>query len=275
MTDRPVDGRGTAPAAGLPDGIPDDGTVPVPAVERERVAVFHARLSGVPYAANRAVALLSRLYRAAATWGMVPDGTNPCRGIGRHRERRRERFLTDTEFRRLGTVLDRAVADGGVSGHAVAAIRLLLLTGCRKSEILSLKWQGVDLAAGEIQLADSKTGPRAVPLSPPAVRVLEELPRLPDSPWVIPGQKPGTHMTNLDGPWRIVRKRAGLDDVPIHDCRHYSRIRLIPGQVIDSPVNPVQFMGLCLGFVLTSWNSTWGRSGHVHSGVAGIRRGKS
>ena len=151
---------------------------------------------------------------------MVPDGTNPCRGIGRHRERRRERFLTDTEFRRLGRVLDRAVADGGVSGHAVAAIRLLLLTGCRKSEILSLKWQGVDLAAGEIQLADSKTGPRAVPLSPPAVRVLEELPRLPDSPWVIPGQKPGTHMTNLDGPWRIVRKRAGLDDVPIHDCRH-------------------------------------------------------
>ena len=142
---------------------------------------------------------------------MVPDGTNPCRGIGRHRERRRERFLTDTEFRRLGRVLDRAVADGGVSGHAVAAIRLLLLTGCRKSEILSLKWQGVDLAAGEIQLADSKTGPCAVPLSPPAVRVLEELPRLPDSPWVIPGQKPGTHMTNLDGPWRIVRNRSGAD----------------------------------------------------------------
>ena len=73
---------------------------------------------------------------------MVPDGTNPCRGIGRHRERRRERFLTDTEFRRLGRVLDRAVADGGVSGHAVAAIRLLLLTGCRKSEILSLKGVG-------------------------------------------------------------------------------------------------------------------------------------
>ena len=200
--------------------LPTFGKLPLLAVERERVVVFHARLNGVPYAANRAVALLSRMYRAAAAWGMVPDGTNPCRGIGRHRERRCERFLTDTEFRRLGTVLDGAVADGRVSGHAVAAIRLLLLTGCRKSEILSLKWQGVDLAAGEIRLADSKTGPRAVPLSPPAVRVLEELPRLADSPWVIPGQKPGTHMTNLDGPWRIVRERAGLDDVRIHDCRH-------------------------------------------------------
>ena len=107
-----------------------------------------------------------------------------------------------------------------MSVHAVAAIRLLLLTGCRKSEILSLQWQDVDLEAGDLRLRDSKTGPRAVPLSPPAVRVLAELPRVPGNPWVIPGRKPGTHMTNLDGPWRIVRKRAGLDDVRIHDCRH-------------------------------------------------------
>ena len=119
--------------------------------------------------------------------------------------RPRERFLTDTEFRRLGAVLDRAKADGGISVHAVAAIRLLLLTGCRKSEILSLGWEDVDLAAGELRLADSKSGPRAVPLSPPAVRVLAELPRLPGSSWVIPGQKAGTHLTNLDGPWWIVR----------------------------------------------------------------------
>ena len=134
--------------------------------------------------------------------------------------RPRERFLTDNEFRRLGAVLDRAEADGGVSGHAVAAIRLLLLTGCRKSEILSLSWEDVDLAAGELRLADSKTGPRAVPLSPPAVRVLAELPRLPGCIWVIPGQKPGTHLTNLDGPWWIVRERAELEEVRLHDCRH-------------------------------------------------------
>ena len=151
---------------------------------------------------------------------MVPDGTNPCRGVRKFPTRLRERFLTDTEFRRLGMVLDRAEADGGVSGHAVAAIRLLPLTGCRKSEILSLRWQDVDPAAGELRLDGGKTGPRAVPLSPPAVRVLAELPRVADSPWVIPGQKAGTHLTNLDGPWWIVRKRAGLEEVRIHDCRH-------------------------------------------------------
>ena len=139
------------------------------------MVAFHARLSGVPYAANRAVAVLSRMYRMAASWGMNPDGTNPCRGVRKFPTRPRERFLTDTEFRRLGTVLDRAEADGGVSGHAVAAIRLLLLTGCRKSEILSLRWEDVDVAAGEIRLADSKTGPRAVPLSPPAVRRVEDV----------------------------------------------------------------------------------------------------
>ena len=109
--------------------VPEFGRLPLLAVERERVVAFHARLSGVPYAANRAVAVLSRMYRMATSRGMVPDGTNPCRGVRKFPTRPRERFLTDTEFRRLGTVLDRAVADGGVSVHAVAAIRLLLLTG--------------------------------------------------------------------------------------------------------------------------------------------------
>ena len=200
--------------------LPEFGRLPLMAVERERVAAFHARLNGVPYAANRAVALMSRMYAMAADWEMVPDGTNPCRGIVRHRERGRERFLTDTEFRRLGEALAEVPVEGGVSAHAVAAIRLLMLTGCRKSEILSLQWKDVDLDAGELRLRESKTGPRAVPLSPPAVRVLAELPRAPGNPWAIPGQKPGTHMTNLDGPWRIVRERAGIEGARIHDCRH-------------------------------------------------------
>ena len=95
-----------------------------------------------------------------------------------------------------------------------------MLTGCRKSEILSLQWTDIDLEAGELRLRESKTGPRAVPLSPPAAKVLAELPRVPGNPWVIPGQKPDTHMTNLDDPWRIVRERAGVENVRIHDCRH-------------------------------------------------------
>ena len=200
--------------------VPEFGKLPLLAVERERVAAFHVRLNGVPYAANRAVALMSRMYAMAADWEMVPDGTNPCRSVRKYPARGRERFLTDTEFRRLGEVLGEAPTEGGVSVHAVAAIRLLMLTGCRKSEILSLQWTDIDLEAGEFRLRESKTGPRAVPLSPPAAKVLAELPRVPGNPWVIPGQKPDTHMTNLDDPWRIVRERAGIENVRIHDCRH-------------------------------------------------------
>ena len=196
------------------------GKLPLLAVERERVAAFHVRLNGVPYAANRAVALMSHMYAMAADWEMVPDGTNPCRSVRKYPARGRERFLTDTEFRRLGEVLGEAPTEGGVSVHAVAAIRLLMLTGCRKSEILSLQWTDIDLEAGELRLRESKTGPRAVPLSPPAAKVLAELPRVPGNPWVIPGQKPDTHMTNLDDPWRIVCHRAGIENVRIHDCRH-------------------------------------------------------
>ncbi len=200
--------------------LPEFGRLPLLAVERERVAAFHARLREVPAAANQVVALLSHMYTMAVSWGMVPDGTNPCRAVVRHGQRRRERFLTDAEFRRLGEVLAHVSTTGGVSAHAVVAIRLLLLTGCRKSEILSLQWKDVDLAASELWLVDSKTGPRSVPLSRPAVRVLAELPRVSGNPWVIPGKKPGTHLINLHGPWRIVRKRAGLGDVRLHDCRH-------------------------------------------------------
>ena len=200
--------------------LPAFGKLPLAAVERERVLAMHRRLYDVPYAANRAVIVLSRMYNMAAAWGMVPEGSNPCRSVVRYRESKREMFLTDEEFRRIGRVLNEVAVVGGLSVHAVAAIRLLMLTGCRKSEILTLRWKDVDLAANELRLVDSKTGPRPVPLSPAAAGVLAGLPRVSGNPWVIPGHKPGTHIVNLDKPWRIIRTRAGLKDVRIHDLRH-------------------------------------------------------
>ena len=107
-----------------------------------------------------------------------------------------------------------------MSTHAAAAIRLLMLTGCRRNEILELRWEDVDLDAGELRLPDGKTGPRLVPLSEAAASVLSGLPRVGDSPWVIGGSKPGRHLAQLQPAWERVRKRAGLDDVRIHDLRH-------------------------------------------------------
>ena len=105
---------------------------------------------------------------------------------------------------------------------AVTAIRLLMLTGCRKSEILTLRWTDVDLDAGELRLADAKTGPRAVQLPPTAVALLGALPRGKDSPWVFPGNDREGRFSGggLDRVWRVVRSRAGLEDVRLHDLRH-------------------------------------------------------
>ena len=151
---------------------------------------------------------------------MVPEGCNPCRSAEKYPERRRERFLTDAEFARLGRGLHEAVDRGSTSPVAAAAVRVLMLTGCRKAEVLTLRWSDVDLEAGEIRLGDANTGGRAVPLAPSAVRRRASLPRDEDNPWVIVGKVPGSHLTDLQHLWRRIRARAELPDVRIHDLRH-------------------------------------------------------
>ncbi len=108
----------------------------------------------------------------------------------------------------------------GVSVHAAAAIRLLLLTGCRKGEILNLRWDEVDLEARELRLPDTKVGPRTIALSREAAEMLAALPRVEGNPFVIPGKVGGRPMRNLNDPWDEVCRRAGLKDVRLHDCRH-------------------------------------------------------
>ena len=200
--------------------LPAYGNLAIEAVDRERVSALHYRLRDIPYQANRVLEIESRLFNLAELWGLRCEGGNPCRFVRKYKERKRERFLSDAEFRRLGEVLNEMEAEGSVSAYAAAALRLLMLTGCRRNEIVTLRWEDVDLEAGELRLPDGKTGARLVPLSPAAAEVLSRLPRLTDNPWVIPGSKPGAHLSDLQPPWERVRKRAGLDDVRIHDLRH-------------------------------------------------------
>ena len=189
-------------------------------IKRSDIAELHHALRETPYQANRTLGVLSKMFSLAEMWGMRPDGSNPCLHIKRYKEEKRERFLSAEEFARLGKVLDETLRDGSETRSAVVAIRLLMLTGCRLSEIQKLRWEHVDLEAGELLLPDTKTGGRAVPLAPSAVRLLESLPRHDDNPWVIAGRKPGSHLTDLQHPWRRIREKAELDDVRIHDLRH-------------------------------------------------------
>ncbi|MCY4284743.1 MAG: site-specific integrase [Thiotrichales bacterium] len=200
--------------------IPALGARPLAAVERAEVLALHHRLHATPASANTVVRTLALMYRLAADWGLVPEGCNPCRTLTPYPSRKRERFLTDAEFTRLGQVLDQTEIEGRTSPSTIAAIRLLMLTGCRKSEILTLRWDHVALDARELRLPDTKTGPRVIALSPMAATLLARLPRTPDSPWVLPGRRPGTHLHDLADAWEGIRTRAGLDDVRIHDLRH-------------------------------------------------------
>ena len=168
--------------------------------------------------ANQVADTLSAMFNVAETWGVIAEGSNPCVRLRRYPVRSRERFLTEAEFNRLGRVLSELEAEGEVSADAAAAIRLLMFTGCRRNEILRLRWEEVVLERGEFRLRDSKTGPRTVPLSPAAAAVLSTRPRLPGNGWVIPGRT--TYLVNVHRSWCKVRARADLADVRLHDLRH-------------------------------------------------------
>jgi integrase len=177
-------------------------------------------LSHIPYQANRTLGVLSKMMSLAETWGLRDKHSNPCKDIERYPERKRERFLSPKELQRLGKALTTAEVSGTESKYAVAAFRILLLTGCRLSEIQTLEWRHVDLEQKELRLPDSKTGAKTIYLGEAAVTLLEALPRVTDNPYVIAGKKEETHLTDLQHPWRRIRKAAGLNDVRIHDLRH-------------------------------------------------------
>ena len=111
--------------------------------------------------ANTAAGVLSKMYRLAESWELVPRGSNPCRSLRYYREHTRERFLTPEEYRRVGAALRKAASKAPPWPQAVAAIRLLILSGCRKSEILTLKWDDVDRGGERAAVEGREIGGRA------------------------------------------------------------------------------------------------------------------
>ena len=134
---------------------PAIGEMRISEVERKDIAKLHFDLRDKPYQANRTLGVLSKMFSLAEVWGLRPDGSNPCRHVKRYKERKRERFLSPEETERLGEVLAEAKSE---MPSAVAAFRLLLLTGCRLSEIQFLRWEYVRDDC--IELPDAKTGGR-------------------------------------------------------------------------------------------------------------------
>lgn len=205
------------------------GAMRIQDVTRSDVANLHVKLADKKYQANRVLGVLSVMFNLAEVWGLRDDYTNPTRHVKKYPERKRERFLSPDEINSLWSTLDRRVATGEETPHVAAAFKLLLLTGCRLSEIQYLKWSYIRDEI--IYLPDAKTGPRRVHISPRAQAILRHIERFPDNPYVIVGIVPEQAVTDLQKPWRRIRQEAGITDVRIHDLRHtYASIAAMSGQ---------------------------------------------
>lgn len=204
---------------------PTWGTLKAKSITRDDVAALHRKIGTQinpktqkpkHTLANRVLALTSKMWELAELWGYVEEGRpNPARKIEHYREIKRDRYVKHEEFPLLA-----ASINSESNQIAQAAMWLYLLTGLRKTELLSLEWSSVDLDRREIRLGDTKAGRvHYLPLSAPAIDILTTIPRLMGNPYVLTGRLSGKHLVNIDKAWRRVRKAAGLEDVRLHDLR--------------------------------------------------------
>lgn len=169
--------------------------------------------------ATRTVGLLGGLFTYAIDKGLRPDGSNPVTGVKKFPDKKEMRFLSVSDFAKLGNALATLEVEG-INPYGLAGIRLLMLTGCRKSEVLNLKWADVDYENSCLRLPDSKTGSKVILLGAPAIELLSSIPRQKDNNFVLPSTRGNGNFVGLPKVWNQVRKRAGLEWATLHILRH-------------------------------------------------------
>ena len=168
--------------------------------------------------ASRTVGLLGAIFRFAVDRSLIE--INPVRGVRRFPDRKCERFLAATEMVALGAVLSEAEAQATEDPVTIAAIRFLLLTGCRRGEVLALRWGWVDFEQRLIRFPHFKTGAKVIPLGAPALEILHNLPTVAGNPHVLASTRGKGPVSRLPEAWERIRTAAGLGDVRLHDLRH-------------------------------------------------------
>ena len=195
-------------------------------------------VKGGPAAATRATLVLSAMLQWATSRGFRAD--NPAKGVKLNKPTHRERLLTAAELGRLGEAFEKG-EQLGLNANSLAILRLLVLTGARRNEIASLKWEHVDFERGALRLPESKTGAKIVPLGAPALALLSRLPRPKGSAWVFPATSGKGHHVGMPRIWAKLRAMARLKDVRMHDLRHgFASIAVADG-------NSLYLLGKVLG----------------------------
>jgi len=181
---------------------------------------FLESLSHKTTTANRCFALLSTMFKKAEDWEYLPPKSNPCPGVEKYKENKKQRFLSRSELLKLEESLARQEREQKGSYYTVNALRLALYIGCRKSNILKLKWENVHLKEHYVFLPDTKVGEGACPLNKKAYDLLASIKRQEGNPYVFPGRVPGKRLKEIKTAWRQILKRAGIKDFRFHDLRH-------------------------------------------------------
>jgi len=205
--------------------IPILGRMKVQDVKRPDVAAMMKKLDYKPGEANKALAVLRKMFNLAEVWGYRPDGSNPCRHIPLYTGGKTTRLITDDEMAKLFKHLEQIEAEGLVPYVIPLAIRLQFEFAARRSEIVLLEWEWIDLENRRVVWPDSKTGGMSKPMSEEAYRLFSTAPRQEGNPYVLPSPRhPGEHLTTGEyyNGWSRTLKAAGVPHVGTHGIRHRS-----------------------------------------------------
>lgn len=195
----------------------DDITVGKTAADVKTKKHGRARVTGGEGTAGKVIRTLSSVLSYAVREGLIEK--NPASGVRLAPNRKVERYLTETEQKKLEAVLSKMEQESKYE-KGCAIIRVLMLTGCRRNEIESLKWSEIDFERGFVSFGKSKTGAKVIPFSKDALKIVAAQPRLMSCEFVFPSLKINHWYKGLPKVWNEVRKRTGLHDVRIHDLRH-------------------------------------------------------
>lgn len=223
--------------------MPAFGKIRVKDMTYSDIAKLHHSMKATPYLANRSVAVLSKFFSWCELHGHRERGSNPCQGITKYKEHKRQDFMGEEELSILANALDTMEQNwlrrqftkekrtsekrDAITSQAAAVIRLLMFTGARVGEIMSLEWDNIDIERGTAQLPDSKTGFKVLQLPDQALAILENIPKI--NRWVFPSNSACGHMVNLKDAWGDVVQFSGLKGWRIHDLRHAFASMMVNG----------------------------------------------
>lgn len=199
--------------------LPAIGSKKVKDVKRSDILSLHGSLSDKPATANQVLALLSKAFNLSEIWEWRARNTNPCHEVKKYKINERELILTPVQITTLNSTLDEMLAAAEISEPMANLVRLLMLTGCRLREIMHAQRDWVDTERQLLLLPDSKVGQRKIPLSGPAMDIINSIAST--ETWLIPGRRHGQPMDTPYKAWKRIKERAGLPmELRIHDLRH-------------------------------------------------------